>query len=241
MPLVVEDTAARVGGVGSIAAAVRGAACGAFVVLVVSVSGCGAGRNKPSAPTGHSSAFAVLRTAPTSADMIPPRFARYLFNGDDPSLSHVDIQDARRVIPSRQVWLVPAPEETLCLVQVIYPLMLGVHGEHLPPGVGGKCSSEMEAEEGRLMATRSLSTRPAEQVPTRVYGIVPDRVRYVVARSSRNLLRTVTVQRNAYEFVMVNPSSVSFTTRQSGGRQRYVIPTPSVAGAEPYPSVRHPG
>ncbi len=236
-----EGTAARAGGVGSIAAAVRGGACGAVLALVVGVGGCGTGRSELSALTGHSSAFAVLRTARTDADLVPSRVARYLLQRDEPSLSPVDIQDARSVIHNREVWLVPAPEGMLCLVRMIYPLILGVHGEHLPPIAGGKCSSGRDAEEGHLMATLSLAVRPAERVPTRVYGIVPDGVRRVLARSSRNVVRTVTVQRNAYEFIMVNPRSVSFTAGQGGGRQRYVISTPSVAGSKPSPLGGGPG
>lgn len=236
MPLVLLGAALRFGGVGSIATAVRVGACGAFLAFVVCVGGCGASRSELRASPSHLSAFAVLNSARTRADTVPSKVAHYLLQLDEPSLSPVEIQDARTVLPNRRVWLVPAPEGMLCLVRMIYPLVLGVHGEHLPPAVGGKCSSEKGAQEGRLMASQSLSVRPTERVPMRVYGIVPDGVRNVLARSSRDVVRIVRVQRNAYEFSMVNPQSVSFATGQGRGRGRYVVSIPSIAGAKQSPS-----
>lgn len=230
-------TVALAGGVGSITAAARAAVCGAILMFAVGVAGCGgARRSEPSAPTRNPSTFAVLHTARTSADVVPPKSARFLLRSDEPSLSPLDIQHARRVIVNPPTWLVPAAEDKLCMVRTVYALTSGMLDEHLPPVLDLSCSSERAAEEGHLMATRSLSVRPGGQrVLMSVYGIVPDGVHHVAVRTGGIAPRTVTVQRNAYESIVVNPHSVSFATGRDGRRRRYVISTPSVAGAKPYP------
>ncbi len=239
MPRIMKRTVMRDGGVGSITATPRKCTRTASLVLAIGVAGCGIGQNGVSTVKAQSSAFAVLNTARTSADTVPSRLAGDLLKKGEPSLSPTAIHNARRVIPNKQVWLVPAPEGVLCLVRVVYPLIaLGTRGERLPPVLRGACSSEKAAETGRLMATQSLIATFAKLVPTRVYGIVPNGVRHVVARSSGKAARTVAVQRNAYEFTMINPRSVSFVTSSGGHQRRYLIPTPTVAGAKPYPGQR---
>jgi hypothetical protein len=241
MPQNMKSIAARIGGVGPGAAAVRYGARGAVTVfvLITSVGGCGVVRNDLPAATHQSSAFAVLNTARTGSDAIPRKFAHDMLKNGGTSLFSANIQDPRRIRPNRQAWLVPAPGDVFCLVRVVYPLIaLGVHGERLAPIMAGTCSSEAAAKAGRLMATQSLIATFAKLVPTRVCGIVPNGVRHVVAHSSGKAVRTVTVQRNAYEFTMINPRSVSFVTNSGGHQRRYVIPTPTVAGAKPYPGSR---
>jgi hypothetical protein len=216
---------------------------GAFVLALtpaIGLAGCGAIQSPQSAERGETSPFAVLRAAPTIGDALPLSVARRLLESEGPNLSRRDIQGARRVLTNHQGWLIAGPGGELCLVRLVYPLVPGSHGEHLPPSVGLVCSSEAAAKGGRLMETRSLSTTLAKRLPTLVDGIVPDGVRRVVVDSTGGAhQKVVPVVRNAYEVVVVNPSSVSFVARQAGRRRLDVIPTPSTAGGRPYPSRSH--
>jgi hypothetical protein len=187
----------------------------------------------------HTSTFSVLQATRSSRDAVPPWAARHLLEEDEPRLSKTDLRDARRVLPNQQGWLVPAPGGKLCLARLVYPLVPRSHGKPVPPIVNRACSGEAEASMGRLMETQSLSTTFASRLPTRVDGIVPDGVHHVVINSSVDGTKTVSVARNAYELIVVNPRSVSFVTDLPGHRQRYIVQTPTVVGAKPYPSPSH--
>jgi hypothetical protein len=226
------------GVVGSIAAA-AGATGVLVLALAIGLVGCGSGPSTQVADASHSSVFAVLRTPRTSGDVVPLFVARFLLEGNEPKLAETDLQDARRVLPDQQGWLVPAPEDKLCLVRVVYPLISKSHGEDLPPSVNRTCSTQGAVEAGRLMETQSLSTTLAKRLPTRVDGVVPDGVHHVVVRSIGDTKKAVPVVRNAYEVIVVNPRTVSFVAEQAGRRRRYVVQTPSAAGGRPYPLPGH--
>jgi len=209
-----------------------------MLALAVGLVGCGTARS-PQPSDSPSPAFAVLQTARTRGDVVPFSVARYLLESDEPRLSGTDIQGARGVLPNQQGWLVPAAEDKLCLVRVVYPFVSKSDGEHLPPSISRACSSEVTAEAGRLVETQSLSTTLAKRLPTRVDGIVPDGVHHVSVHSTDGASKVVPVVRNAYEVIVVNPRFVSFVAEQAGRRRRYVVPTPSAAGGRPYPLPSH--
>lgn len=209
-------------------------------MLLVGVAGCGSADDPPLA-TSSQSALDVLRAPRSNRDAVPPWVVRHLLTkGEEPALSITDIHSARRVLPHQKGWLVSAPEDELCLVRVVYPLVFEIDGEHLPPSVIRSCSTEAAAEAGRLFETQSLSTTFAKRMPTRVDGIVPNGVPQVTVRFAGSGSKKVAVKRNAYETIVINPRSVSFVAKRTGRWQRYVIPLPSVAGASPTPYRAHP-
>lgn len=71
-------------------------------------------------------------------------------------------------------------------------------------------------------------------MPTRVTGIVPDGVSEVTIRGAGATAK-VAVIRNAYEDILINPSSVSFTATADGHRRHYVVSLASAAGTRPTP------
>lgn len=211
----------------------------AIAALVVTLAGCGATR-KSQPPKLSPSAFAVLRAPASVDDAVPPWVAHYLVQGAEPTLSARDIGGARRVLANQLGWLVPAPEDELCLARVVAPLVSELGGERLYPSVKRSCVSRAEAEQGRLSETQSLSTTFAKRLPTRVVGIVPDGVREVTIHWAGGASTRVAVARNAYEDVVVNPNSVSFTATAGGRSHHYVVPLSSVAGTRltPYQTGR---
>jgi hypothetical protein len=223
-------TKSRARGVGSIAAT---QVVTAF--LLVALAGCGTASKlhvPKSLPKPVSSPFAVMRTPASSDDTLPQWVARSLTNGDEPTLSTQDLKGARRVLANQQGWLVPAPEDELCLVRVIQPLASEAGGTHLYPSVKRACANQAETDNGRLVETQSLSTTVAECVPTRVVGIVPNSVSEVTIKGAGGASTRVDVERNAYEDVLINPSSVSFAATEDGHGHRYVVvPLSSVAMA----------
>jgi len=217
----------------------RGAGSIAFTrlaigALLAALAGCGAA-HRSQLPKPGPSAFAVLRAPGSVDDAVPSWVAHYLVEGAEPTLSAEDIAGARRVLANQQGWLVPAPENELCLALVVEPLVSETGGERLYPSVKRSCASQAEAEQGRLSETQSLSTTFAKRLPTRVVGIVPDGVREVTIHWAGGASTRVAVARNAYEDIVINPSSVSFMATRSGHRHRYVVPLSSVAGARPTP------
>lgn len=213
----------------------------AIVMLLVGATGCGAA-DGPQPATPSQSAFAVLESQRSNRDMVPPWVVRRLLKANEPMLSAADIQGARRVLPHQEGWLIPGPEDGLCLVRVIYPLVSEVNGEQFPPSVSLSCSSQAKAEAGQLFETQSLSTTFAKRSPTRVDGIVPNGVRSVTVRFAGSASKKVAVERNAYETIVINPRLVSFVAKRTGRRRRrHVIPLPSVAGASPTPYRGHSG
>jgi hypothetical protein len=161
---------------------------------------------------------------------------RYLVKGDEQVQRLADIYGARRVLPDQQGWLVSAPEDRLCLVRIVYPLVSEMDGKYLYPSVSRSCVSEAAAEAGRLVEVQSLSTTFVKHPPTRVDGIVPDGVRYVTIRFAGTASKVVEVVRNAYEAIVTNPRSVSFAAERGGRQHRYTVPLLSVAGGASTPN-----
>src|SRR4029077_17285903 len=124
--------------------------------------------------------LAVLGTSPSPVDVVPSWVVHHLLEEHQPTLSVADIRKARRGLLRQDAWLVPDPENGLCLVRVIYPLDHEESGEHLPPAVSRLCARNAEVETGRLFETQSLSTTIAKRLPTLVDGMVPDGVDQVV-------------------------------------------------------------
>ena len=104
------------------------------------------------------------------------------------------------------------------------------NGQRLYPSVKRSCVPRAEAEQGRLAETLSLSPNFAKRVPTRVTGIVPNGVSEVTIRGASATAK-VAVIRNAYEDILINPRSVSFTATVDGHRRHYVVPLASAAGS----------
>ncbi len=199
------------------------------------LTGCGAAQKAQRPPKSPSpSALAVLRAPKTAGEAVPSWVAHFLAKSDEPALSAEDIEGARRVLANRQGWLVPAPENELCLALVVDPLVPEVNGQRLYPSVKRSCATQAEVEQGRLTETLSLSPTFAKRVPTRVTGIVPDGVSEVTIRGAAATAK-VTVVRNVYEDILINPSSVSFTATTDGHRRHYVVPLASAAGTSPTP------
>ncbi len=203
--------------------------------LLVALAGCGAAQTARQPPKSPSpSTLAVLRAPRTADDAVPSWVARFLTKNGEPMLSTEDLEDARRVLANQQGWLVPAPENELCLALVVDPLVPEVNGQRLYPSVKRSCVTRAEVEQGRLAETLSLIPNFAKRIPTRVTGIVPDGVSEVTIRGASATAK-VTVIRNAYEDILINPSSVSFTATTDGHRQHYVVPLASAAGTSPAP------
>jgi hypothetical protein len=205
----------------------------AIAAVLLTFAGCGAAQR--SQPTNKPTplAFAVLRAPGAVEDAVPSWVARGLLAGTEPALSSGDIESARRVLANQQGWLIPAPEDELCLVRVVEPLVSEAGGHHLYPSVKRSCVSQVQAEQGRLYETQSLSTTFAKRLPTRVVGIVPDGVGEVTIHWDGGAAASVPVIRNAYEDVVINPSSIAFAVAKGDRDQRYVVQLPSVAGARP--------
>ena len=204
--------------------------------LLVALTGCGAAHKAQQPPKSPSpSALAVLRAPRTADDAIPSWVAHFLAKSEEPTLSDENIAGARRVLANQQGWLLPAPESELCLAMVVDPLLPEVNGQRLYPSAKLACASEAEAQQGRLVVTQSLSPNFVKRLPTRVIGIVPDGVSEVTIRGADGVSARVAIIRNAYEDVLVNPSSVSFTATTGGHRQRYEVPLASAAGTSSTP------
>jgi len=165
---------------------------------------------------------------------MPSWVTHFLATSDGPVLSAEDIEGARRVLANQQGWLVPAPENELCLALVVNPLVPEMNGRRLYPSIKRSCATQAEVEQGRLTETLSLSPTFANRIPTRVTGIAPNGVSEVTIRGV-DATATVTVIRNAYEYILINPISVSFTATMDGHRRHYVVPLASAGGTRPTP------
>jgi hypothetical protein len=213
------------------------------VLVLGCLGGCGSSKKPRRLSSAVSaSAFAVLQTPDSASEAMPSWVSHDLVANGEPSLSSADVRGARRVLANQQAWLIPAPEGKLCLARIVDPLVSQINGERLYPSLTRSCASLAETEAGQLHESQSLSTSFKRRMPTRVVGVVPDGVSKVTINYEGGASTEVTVTRNAYEDVLINPSSVSFTATASSHSHRYVFKLSSVAGASstPYDAGRSP-
>ncbi len=176
----------------------------------------------------------MLNAPQSPADAVPSWVEHELTENGEPLLSRADVSRARAVLPD-EGWLIPYGASSVCLVRVIEPLVPELDGKRLYPSVTRSCATDVQAAQGHLTETQSLSTTFAKRLRTRVVGVVPDNVPDVVLRFDGRSSTRVPVMRNAYEAVLVNPNQVSFEVHAGRHRRRYVESLASVAGASPRP------
>ena len=164
---------------------------------------------------------------------MPSWVVRDLLRDSEPAFTATDIRAARRVLVHQQAWLLPAPGDDLCMARVIDPLVAEIGGQRLHPSVERSCATRAAAEAGRLSEAQSLSTTFRKRIPTRVVGVVPDGVHNVTIHFDGSSAVKVTVTRNAFEDVLINPSAISFTSSTSG--ESHSVPLASVAGTNSAP------
>lgn len=171
--------------------------------------------------------FVVFDGAPTPDDVIPVEVATALMRSERPEFATADIRKARRVLANDPGWLVPATNGEICLERLIYPLIADIKGAALQPTPSQMCTSESEAQAGRLVETHALLTSGREAKYSTVVGVVPNGVATVtiVSRSGRRI--SVTVLRNAYEAVVADPVSVRYVMRHRGRLEEHAIPLTS--------------
>jgi hypothetical protein len=171
--------------------------------------------------------FAVFASR-TGDDELPSEVATALAHIQRTKFSNADIDDARRVLASQPVWLVPASEDKVCIVRITYPLAGATQETGMAPAIGRTCNSEGEAQAGLLVETRTLGPSPSGWSRMSVIGIAPDGVADVTITARNGLATTAPVQRNAYEAVVAGPVSVIFRTHHDHRAERHVIPLGSV-------------
>jgi hypothetical protein len=207
-----------------------------FVLVAGCLGGCGSSQKRHRLSTAvKASAFAVLHTPGSGDEQMPSWVSHDLVANGEPTLSATNVRGARRVLANQQAWLIPAPEGKLCLARIVNPLVPEINGERLYPSLTRSCASLSETEAGQLHESQSLSTSFKRRMPTRVVGVVPDGVSEVTINYEDSGSTKVTVTRNAYEDVLINPSSVSFTATARNHSHRYVVKLSSVAGANSTP------
>lgn len=204
------------------------------MTLSSTLASCGTtSRNSRRPP--RSPGFAVLNNAPTPDDAIPAEIAAALARNDPPGFDSADIRAARRVLANDPAWLLPATNGEICLERIIYPLIGEVDGVMLQPTRSQTCTSETEAQEGRLVEAQALLTSGTQAKDSKVVGITPNGVATVtiVLRNGRHV--PVTVLQNAYEAVVAHPASVRFITRHDGKLEKHSIPLTSFYSRSPSP------
>jgi hypothetical protein len=171
--------------------------------------------------------FAVFASR-TEDDELPGEVTVTLAHSHNPKFSNADIDDARRLRALQPVWLVPASEDKVCIVRILYPLPGATQGTGTARAIGHTCNSEGEAETGELVETHTLGPSPSGWSRMSVIGIAPDGVADVTITARNALATTAPVQRNAYEAVVAGPVSVTFRTHHDHRAERHVIPLGSV-------------
>jgi hypothetical protein len=160
----------------------------------------------------------VFEEAPTASDALTGKVDAMLLQSANYEFTKLDLREARRVLADAPGWLVPAANGKICLVELIYPLIVAIHGEILPPTLSTTCEPEGSVQTGHLYSTRSLSPSAGEAGETNVTGVVPDGVAMVTIVSPGRPSTKVEVLRNAYEVVVADPVAVRFVATKHGRR-----------------------
>jgi hypothetical protein len=195
---------------------------GAVAAVAILLAGCGttvevARRRPPLGGRGNRDlpSFRVFRSQVTPNDELPTEVVASLAGSSHPIFERRGIHEARRVLPDRPGWLVPAANGEVCLVDYIYPTIPTLDGLVLLPAVTHSCASESEAQGGRLLESQSLTSGVSART-ARVVGVVPNAVHSVTVIRRHGPPVAVDVMRNAYEVVVTEPVAVRVITRKAG-------------------------
>jgi hypothetical protein len=203
-----------------------GCSCLATMATIMFAS-CGAQRRHTVTSGVPLPRFAVFASR-TEVDELPSEVTVTLAHSHNPKFSNADIEDARRVRALQPVWLVPASEDKVCIVRIVYPFPGATQGTGTARAIGHTCNSEEEAETGGLVETHTLGPSPSGWSRMSVIGIAPDGIANVTISARHGVTTVAPVQRNAYEAVVAGPVSVTFRTHHDHRLVRHVIPLGAV-------------